>query len=91
MNYGTLTRPKTKRSSSPMPLKGCVTGAVLLSKAVNRPTYLFTNLPDLPTVESAEALLQFVELYRQHDGESIPGRQFPEALQSAQVAKIPAV
>ena len=59
---------------------------VVAISAANHPTYLFTNLP--PT-ESAKALLQFAELYRQHNGDSIRYRELPEALKSGSVAKIP--
>lgn len=66
----------------------CSKACVVAVSAANQPTYLFT---DLPPVESAEALLQFAELYHQHGGESIPYRQLPEALKSGSVAKIPPV
>jgi predicted metal-binding protein len=66
----------------------CSKACVVAISAPNQPTYLFT---DLPPTESAEALLQFAKLHHQHNGESIPYRQFPEALKSGSVAKIPPV
>ncbi len=55
--------------------------------APHKPTYLFTNLP---TDETAAALLKFSELYcGSHTGD-VPWKNFPEALQSVSVAKIPA-
>ncbi|NDJ17463.1 DUF1636 family protein [Myxacorys almedinensis] len=56
--------------------------------APHKPTYLFTNLP---TDEPAAALLQFGKLYRDRTTGDIPWKQFPEVLQSASIAKIPAV
>jgi predicted metal-binding protein len=53
-----------------------------------KPTYLFTNLP---TDETASALLQFGKLYRDRKTGNVPWEQFPEALKSVSVAKIPAV
>ncbi|MBE9075836.1 DUF1636 domain-containing protein [Romeria aff. gracilis LEGE 07310] len=66
----------------------CSRACVVSVSAPNRPTYLFT---DLPLADSAAALLQFGELYRNSHNGDIPWKQCPEALQSAQVAKIPAV
>jgi len=56
--------------------------------APHKPTYLFTNLP---TEQAASALLQFGDLYLSSSTEDIPWKQFPEALQTASIAKIPAV
>jgi predicted metal-binding protein len=53
--------------------------------ATDKATYLFTHVP----ATAAAALLQFGELYRNSQNGDIPGQQCPEALQSAQVAKIP--
>ncbi|MGV2831524.1 DUF1636 domain-containing protein [Myxosarcina sp. GI1(2024)] len=66
----------------------CSQAFVAAVSAANKLTYLFT---DLPPDESAEALLQFAELYHQHDGESIRYRQLPETLKSGKIAKIPPV
>jgi len=48
-------------------------------------TYLLTNVP----AAEAEALLQFGTLYHHSKDGNIPWKQFPEALQSTEVAKIP--
>jgi predicted metal-binding protein len=53
--------------------------------APDKPTYLFTTLP---THETALALLQFGKLYLDSTTGDIPWKQFPEALQSANIAKI---
>ena len=66
----------------------CSKACVVAVSAAKQPTYLFT---DLPSVESAEALLQFAELYHQCSGDSIRYRQLPEALKSGGIAKIPPV
>lgn len=66
----------------------CSQACVAAVSAADCPTYLFT---DLPADESAEALLQFAELYHQHQGKSIPYRQLPETLKSGKIAKIPPV
>nr|RNJ67505.1 MAG: DUF1636 domain-containing protein [Leptolyngbya sp. IPPAS B-1204] len=54
----------------------------------DKATYLFTKVP---TEQGAEALLQFGELYLNSKAGNIPWKQFPEALQSAAVAKIPSI
>jgi predicted metal-binding protein len=56
--------------------------------APHKPTYLFTGLS---TDGTAAALLQFGKLYRDRKTGNVPWEQFPEALQSANVAKVPAV
>ena len=56
--------------------------------APTKPTYLFTTLP---TAETAPALLQFGNLYLNSTTGDIPWKQFPAVLQSASIAKIPAV
>lgn len=56
--------------------------------APHKPTYLFTNLP---TDETASALLQFGKLYSNRKTGNVPWKRFPEALKSVSVAKIPAV
>ncbi|WP_416671395.1 DUF1636 family protein [Egbenema bharatensis] len=53
-----------------------------------KPTYLFTNLP---TDEVAPVLLQFGKLYLDSNTGNVPWKQFPEALQSVSIAKIPVV
>jgi predicted metal-binding protein len=54
--------------------------------APHKPTYLFTNLPGS---SSAEALLQFGNLYMNSKTGNVPWKRFPKLLVS--VAKIPAV
>ncbi|MGJ3251628.1 MAG: DUF1636 family protein [Elainellaceae cyanobacterium] len=51
-------------------------------------TFLFADL--LPT-ESAEALLQFAELYHDSANGEVPWKQFPEVLKSSGMARIPPV
>ncbi|NJL57515.1 DUF1636 domain-containing protein [bacterium] len=51
----------------------------------DKATYLFTNVP----ATGAEALLQFGELYVNSQNGDISWKQFPEVLQSTEVAKIP--
>ncbi|MBE9075813.1 DUF1636 domain-containing protein [Romeria aff. gracilis LEGE 07310] len=65
----------------------CSSPCAIAFSAPDKATYLFTQVP--PT--EAEALLQFGELYLHSQNGDIPWKQFPKALQSAQVAKIPAV
>jgi predicted metal-binding protein len=55
--------------------------------APHKPIYLFTNLP---IDETASALLQFGKRYLDSNTGDIPWKQFPEMLQSASIAKIPA-
>lgn len=52
---------------------------------VDKATYLFTKVPST----EAAALLQFGERYLHSKAGDVPWKQFPEVLQSAQVAKIP--
>jgi len=66
----------------------CSRACVVSVSAPGKATYLFT---DLPLADSAEALLQFSELHLNSHNGDIPWKQCPEALQSAQVAKIPPV
>jgi len=56
--------------------------------APHKPIYLFTTLP---TDATALALLEFGQLYLNSTTGDIPWKQFPETLQSASIAKIPAV
>jgi predicted metal-binding protein len=55
--------------------------------APNKATYLFTKVPS----DTAEALLQFSEVYLNSKAGDIPWKQFPEVLQSAEVAKVPSL
>lgn len=64
----------------------CSRACVVSVSAPGKATYLFT---DLPLADSAAALLQFGELYRNSHNGDIPGQQFTEVLPSVEVAKIP--
>jgi predicted metal-binding protein len=66
----------------------CEQGCVAAISSSDRPTYLFT---DLPLEDSAEALLEFAELYRESQGKSIPFKKIPQLLQSITIARIPPV
>jgi len=55
--------------------------------APDKATYLFTNVP----ATAAKTLLQFGQLYLTSKDGNIPWKQFPEALQSATVAKVPSI
>ncbi|QYO67462.1 DUF1636 family protein [Leptolyngbya sp. 7M] len=55
--------------------------------APDKATYLFTKVP----ATEAEALLQFGQLYLASKDGNIPWKQFPESLQSMEVAKVPPV
>lgn len=66
----------------------CEQGCVAAISSSDRPTYLFT---DLPLEDSAEALLEFAELYRESQGKSIPFKKIPQLLQSVTIARIPPV
>lgn len=65
----------------------CSQPCAVAFSAPGKATYLFTNIP----VTSASALLTFGTLYHDSKNGDIPWKQFPEVLQSANVAKIPAV
>ncbi|WP_322743523.1 DUF1636 domain-containing protein [Vasconcelosia minhoensis] len=65
----------------------CSQPCALAFSATDKATYLFTNVP----AAEAEALLQFGALYLNSQNGDIPWKQFPEALKSTEVAKIPAV
>lgn len=69
-------------------LWACGQPCAVAFSAPHKPTYLFTTLP---TDETAAALLQFGKLYRDRKTGNVPWEQFPEALKSVSVAKIPAV
>jgi predicted metal-binding protein len=56
--------------------------------APHKPTYLFTTLP---TDQTVPALLEFGKCYLNSNTGDIPWKQFPEALQSVSIAKIPVV
>ncbi len=59
--------------------------AVALQSA-DKCTYLFTHLP--PS-ESAEALMQFSELYLDSKDGNVPWKQIPDVLKTETIARIP--
>ncbi|MBW4653084.1 MAG: DUF1636 domain-containing protein [Kaiparowitsia implicata GSE-PSE-MK54-09C] len=65
----------------------CSQPCAVAFSAPGKATYLFTQVP----ATAAPALLTFGTLYRDSKDGTIPWKQFPEVLQSASVAKIPAV
>lgn len=65
----------------------CSRPCAVAFSATAKSTYLFTNVPS----SEADALLQFGELYLNSDNGDIPWKQFPEVLQTAEVAKIPPI
>jgi predicted metal-binding protein len=69
-------------------LWACSHGCVVSVSSPDKPTYLFV---DLPAEQSAIALLEFVKLYIKSRKGAIPWKQFPELLQSAVFAQIPAL
>lgn len=64
----------------------CSSPCAVAFSAPGKPTYLFTNVP---TDETAAALLQFGELYLNSKTGNIPWQQFPQVLQEVSIAKIP--
>lgn len=66
----------------------CKQGCVVAISATDKPTYLFA---DLPLEESAEALLEFAKYYATHKSKSISNSKFPQVLDSATIARIPAI
>jgi predicted metal-binding protein len=65
----------------------CSSPCAIAFSSTNKATYLFTKVP----ATAADALLQFSQLYLASKDGNIPWKQFPEVLQSAEVAKIPSV
>ncbi|ASC71764.1 hypothetical protein XM38_027180 [Halomicronema hongdechloris C2206] len=66
----------------------CSSPCAVAFSAPDKATYLFTQVP---ATESAKALLKFGEHYLASNDGTIPWKHFPEALQSASIAKIPSV
>lgn len=66
----------------------CEQACVAAISASDRPTYLFT---DLPLQDSAEALLEFAEIYRDRSTNTLPFKTIPQVLQSATIARIPTI
>lgn len=65
----------------------CSRPCAVAFSGVDKATYLFTEVPS----NEANALLQFGELYLNSKAGDIPWKQFPEVLQSVEVAKIPPI
>lgn len=65
----------------------CSQPCAVAFSAPSKPTYLFTKVPGT----AATDLLTFGDLYSDSKNGDIPWKQFPEVLQSAEVAKIPSV
>ncbi|MCA1992667.1 MAG: DUF1636 domain-containing protein [Coleofasciculus sp. S288] len=65
----------------------CSRPCAVAFSGVNKATYLFTNASD----KSAEALLQFGELYLDSDDGNIPWSKLSEPLKSGELARIPPV
>ena len=64
----------------------CDRPCVVALSGTNKPTYLFV---DLPTLESAAALLKLGELYIDSNDGYIPRFKLPEVLQPRRLTRIP--
>lgn len=69
-------------------LWACSQGCVASISSPEKPTYLFVNLP---TEESPEALLEFMQMYIKSRKGNIAWKKFPKLLQSSIFASIPPV
>jgi predicted metal-binding protein len=69
-------------------LWACSQGCVVSISSPEKPTYLFVNLP---TEESPEALLEFMQMYIKSRKGNIAWKKFPKLLQSSIFASIPPV
>lgn len=69
-------------------LWACGQPCAVAFSAPQKPTYLFTNLS---ADETAPALLQFGRVYLSRKTGNVPWQQFPEVLQSVNIAKIPGI
>jgi len=69
-------------------LWACSQGCVVAVSSDEKPSYLFVNLP---VEKSAQALVEFMQLYIKSRKGAIPWEKFPELLQSAIFAQIPPV
>jgi predicted metal-binding protein len=65
----------------------CDRPCVLALAGINKPTYLFA---DLPVREMASSLLKLGELYADSDNGLVPNYKLPKVLQMARIARIPA-
>ncbi|MBW4477589.1 MAG: DUF1636 family protein [Tolypothrix brevis GSE-NOS-MK-07-07A] len=69
-------------------LWACSQGCVVSISSPEKPTYLFVNLP---TEESPEALLEFMQMYIKSRKGNIAWKKFPKLLQLSIFASIPPV
>jgi predicted metal-binding protein len=67
-------------------LWACSRGCVVAVKSLDKPTYLFV---DLPLDKSDTALLEFANLYIESAKGIVPWKKLPELLQSSMFAQIP--
>lgn len=66
----------------------CDHGCAAAFRCADKATYLFS---DLPVEGSADALREFAKLYANSKKGHIPWEQFPTIVQTATIAKIPAL
>lgn len=64
----------------------CSQACAVALQCSNKCTYLFTHLPSL---ESADALMQFSELYLDSAHGNIPWKQIPAVLKTETIARLP--
>ena len=64
----------------------CRQACVATLQCSNKYTYLFTQLP---TVDSAEALIEFSELHLDSALGNVPWKKIPEVLKTGAIARIP--
>ena len=64
----------------------CRQACAVALQCANKCTYLFTHLPSL---ESADALMQFSKLYLDSEYGNIPWKKIPEVLKTKTIARIP--
>jgi predicted metal-binding protein len=69
-------------------LWACSQGCVVSVSSQDKPTYLFVNLP---SEDSAAALLEFMQLYIKSRKGAVAWKRLPELLQPAVFAQIPPV
>lgn len=64
----------------------CRQACTVALQDANKCTYLLTHLPP---IESAEALMQFSELYLDSESGNIPWKKIPDLLKTETIARIP--
>ena len=86
------TQHETEIKSSELEIQGvgclctCERPCVIAIAGVNKPTYLFV---DLPINGAPEALIELGELYANSENGMIPRYQLPNILKSSRLARIP--